>query len=293
MFINAILFGVEENTRKFLHSQHVEEDNKTSLHQHKPAALSASPAPTCNYLLFGVSGAIAGFAQSILLSPIELVKINMQLPNSQHRSTYACALGLLKDKRIMRGTGLTIARDVPAIAIYFLSFEFLCNKYSRGGCRDHLSVLDLMMAGGTAGCLSWLFTYPIDVVKTRYQADMGYRSALDCFKRTLSSEGHMGFWRGLTPTLIQVDISFFISHQPPTSSVAFFILSRAFPNSAATFAAVHHINQLLSNESTLQMLQNKSFRHFPPKPQWNRSSFAKTNLQLCCNCFMNFFVLFQ
>ena len=45
MFINAILFGVEENTRKFLHSQHVEEENKTSLHQHKPAALSASPAP--------------------------------------------------------------------------------------------------------------------------------------------------------------------------------------------------------------------------------------------------------
>ena len=189
MFINAILFGVEENTRKFLHSNDADKKH--------------APLP-CNYMLFGISGAIAGFTQSILLSPIELVKIKMQLPSSPYVSTRACALELLKDRRIMRGTGLTIARDVPAITIYFLSFEYLCNRFSQGaGSRDSLGVLDLMMAGGTAGCLSWLFTYPIDVVKTRFQADTGYRGALDCFRSTLGSEGYMGFWRGLTPTLIR------------------------------------------------------------------------------------------
>ena len=69
--------------------------------------------------------------------------------------------------------------------------------------RDQCSVIELLTAGGAAGCLSWLITYPIDVVKTRYQLDSSYNGMLDCAKRTLQSEGYMGFWRGLTPTLLR------------------------------------------------------------------------------------------
>lgn len=70
MFINSVLFGVEENVRKMLKNN---SSNKMSqLDQYKCCA---------------ISGAIAGFAQSILLSPIELVKVKMQIPNCQYTTT--------------------------------------------------------------------------------------------------------------------------------------------------------------------------------------------------------------
>jgi solute carrier family 25 carnitine/acylcarnitine transporter 20/29 len=101
----------------------------------------------------------------------------------------------------MRGFYLTVIREVPASTTYFVSFEFICNSMKHS--RDQCSVTELLTAGGVAGCLSWLFTYPIDVVKTRYQLDNSYKGMFDCAKRTFISEGSMGFWRGLTPTLLR------------------------------------------------------------------------------------------
>lgn len=72
MFINAILFGVEENVRKRLKYNATADNNKNSLEHYK---------------FYAISGAIAGFAQSILLSPIELVKIKMQIPNTKYATT--------------------------------------------------------------------------------------------------------------------------------------------------------------------------------------------------------------
>lgn len=218
MFINAVLFGVEENTRRLMNYQQQDEPKKQP-----------------NYKLYAISGAIAGFAQSFLLSPIELIKIRMQLPNTVYTNTFTCARNLLLSKhggslsQLMRGTCLTVLRDVPAVTVYFISFEYLCNMHSMH--RDQLSVFNLMLAGGTAGCLSWLFTYPIDVIKTRYQAaDAGkYASMGDCLRSTMKSEGWGGFWRGLAPTLI-----------------------RAFPNSAATFAVVNLFYRLSTDLSILR-----------------------------------------
>ncbi len=74
MFINAILFGVEENVRKTLKYNASSDNinNKNSLEHYK---------------FYAISGAIAGFAQSVLLSPIELVKNKMQIPNTKYANT--------------------------------------------------------------------------------------------------------------------------------------------------------------------------------------------------------------
>jgi len=78
----------------------------------------------------------------------------------------------------------------------------------------------MLMAGGTAGVASWIFTVPIDVVKTRIQCDTvgKYSGAVDCFKKIYKSEGFPSFFRGLTSSLI-----------------------RAFPTNAATFTVVTYI----------------------------------------------------
>jgi solute carrier family 25 carnitine/acylcarnitine transporter 20/29 len=191
MFINAVLFGVEENVRKKL-------NNKTSTANEKYN----------QYKIYAISGAIAGLTQSFLLSPVELIKIKMQLPNSNYRSTWQCTRDLIANKKngglkylLTRGTLLTCMRDVPAVSSYFTGFEYMCNSLTTS--KDNLTVFDLLMAGGVAGCASWLITYPIDVIKTRYQADSSYTSIRDCLRKTFKSEGHMSLWRGLSPTLLR------------------------------------------------------------------------------------------
>ena len=190
MFINALIFGVEENVRKMLHFNNSNGEGKVE------------------YKFYAVSGAIAGLTQAVFQSPVELIKIKMQLPDSMFTNTWSCARHVLLNdgsRSLMRGVGLTMARDVPGITSYFISFELICNSISAK--KENLRVSDLLLAGGAAGCFSWVVTYPIDVVKTRYQADSSYKSVVDCIKKTYRSEGFMGFWRGLSPTLIRLKIN--------------------------------------------------------------------------------------
>jgi solute carrier family 25 carnitine/acylcarnitine transporter 20/29 len=214
MAINAILFGVEEKVRHTLSPPPL--SSTTSSKTKKQPCIEY-------YKLYAMSGAVAGFTQAFLLSPLELIKIKMQLPNSGYLNTWHCAHDLFTRrgyKFLTRGTMLTILRDVPAVSAYFVSFELACNSFS--ACRDNLAIFNLLVAGGVAGCVSWIVTYPIDVIKTRYQADTAYLGMRDCFRKTLRYEGYMGFWRGVAPTLL-----------------------RAFPNNAAIFATVTLFNRIL------------------------------------------------
>jgi solute carrier family 25 carnitine/acylcarnitine transporter 20/29 len=189
MLINAVLFGVEENVRRRLFS-------------------SRSHETTGQYKFFALSGAIAGLTQSFMLSPVELIKTKMQLSDSKYRNTWECTRDVLTKgnclRNLTRGTSLTILRDVPGVSSYFISFEFICDSYNKP--RGQLSVLNLLMAGGLAGCFSWIVTYPIDVIKTRYQIDSSYSNARDCLMKSIARDGPMVLWRGLAPTLLRYSI---------------------------------------------------------------------------------------
>ena len=116
----------------------------------------------------------------------------------------------------MRGMGLTIARETPSFGVYFATYEFLCKKM-QGPDNKPLPMLGLLLAGGVTGMVTWLSTYPVDVIKSRIQGDVikEYDGALDCFKKTYSEQGIKGFYRGLNATMV-----------------------RAFPVNAATLTTV-------------------------------------------------------
>jgi len=81
----------------------------------------------------------------------------------------------------------------------------------------------MMLAGGSAGVVSWLACFPMDVIKTRFQSDTvgQYNSVWDCAKKTYRSEGYHVFTRTLPSLLI-----------------------RAFPMNAVTFPIVTWILRL-------------------------------------------------
>lgn len=64
-----------------------------------------------------------------------------------------------------------------------------------------------MLAGGVAGLGSWIFTYPLDFIKTKIQSqdldNKEYKGLADCFKKNLQEHGGKVFTRGLVTVCIR------------------------------------------------------------------------------------------
>lgn len=199
-FINALVFGVQGNTLRAL----------------------GRDSPLNQFL----AGAAAGAIQCVICCPMELAKTRLQLqdagPARPYRGSLHCLAHIYRQEGVRgvnRGMVATLLRETPSFGVYFLSYDALTRAL---GCApgDRLLVAKLLLAGGTSGILSWLSTYPLDVIKSRLQADglrgtVRYRGLVDCARQSYQAEGWRVFTRGLTSTLL-----------------------RAFPVNAATFATV-------------------------------------------------------
>uniref|UniRef100_A0A672M714 Solute carrier family 25 member 29 n=1 Tax=Sinocyclocheilus grahami TaxID=75366 RepID=A0A672M714_SINGR len=120
---------------------------------------------------------------------------------------------------INRGMVTTVIRETPGFGIYFLAYDTLTRALGCDADADYI-IPKLLLAGGMSGMASWISTYPVDVIKSRLQADgVGganrYDGIVDCVRQSWRREGWRTFTRGLTSTLL-----------------------RAFPVNATTFATV-------------------------------------------------------
>ncbi|XP_063079461.1 mitochondrial basic amino acids transporter [Engraulis encrasicolus] len=204
-FINAIVFGVQGNTMRLL-------GQDTPLNQF-------------------AAGAAAGAIQCVICCPMELAKTRMQMQGTGEkkksaRKVYKNSLDCLRRiyaregvRGVNRGMVTTLVRETPGFGVYFLAYDVLTRQI---GCEpdDPYMIPKLLFCGGMSGICSWISTYPVDVIKSRLQADgvggvYRYSSIMDCIRQSVAREGWMVFTRGLTSTLL-----------------------RAFPVNAATFATV-------------------------------------------------------
>ncbi|XP_043088421.1 mitochondrial basic amino acids transporter isoform X1 [Puntigrus tetrazona] len=203
-FINAIVFGVQGNAMRMLGAD-------TPLHQF-------------------LAGASAGLIQSVICCPMELAKTRMQMQGTgeksasrkMYRNSLDCLVRIYRKegvRGINRGMVTTVIRETPGFGVYFLAYDTLTRAL---GCDadDGYIIPKLLLAGGMSGMASWISTYPVDVIKSRLQADgVGganrYNGIVDCIRQSWRREGWRTFTRGLTSTLL-----------------------RAFPVNATTFATV-------------------------------------------------------
>lgn len=208
--VNAILFGVYGNMQRRMPD---------------PESLSAH----------FMAGAAAGFTQSVVASPMELAKTRVQIQDTgsstlqKYRSPLHCIREVYRTegfRGVFRGQLITILREVPGFGSYFMSYEIL-SRYLAGPNKEQLSTPALLFAGGMAGCLSWLVSYPADVIKSRIQADASnkYTGIVDCFTKSLREDGFKFLTRGLSSTML-----------------------RSFPTNAATFASVTWVLRLAGVE---------------------------------------------
>lgn len=205
--VNAVIFGVYGETRR-----HIPDPNSLS---------------SCF-----VSGALAGLAQSPICSPIELVKTRMQL-RASNATRFSGPMDCLRHtykhegyRGVFRGLNVTLLREIPSFGTYFLTYEIL----TRTPDNAPVSTAYMLLAGGLAGTASWTVSYPLDLAKSRIQAD-GHRYAglVDCLRQTVTKEGYSCLYRGLSSTII-----------------------RAFPTNAVTLTVVAWVFRLFGQDDESQ-----------------------------------------
>jgi solute carrier family 25 carnitine/acylcarnitine transporter 20/29 len=180
-------------------------------------------------------GVVAGLATSIISIPTEHSRIRMQIQNSTCSKLYGSSMECIKKivqqygyKGLYKGGVPTVLREGVSFGIYFAFYEWITNKLvKRDQMRQNLDMLKVALCGGITGVVVWLATFPIDVIKTRIQADSfmnpTYKGMMDCARTTLKGEGFKGFYKGFSPCLL-----------------------RAIPANGATFLAYETAFQVLT-----------------------------------------------
>lgn len=171
-----------------------------------------------SYQNVALAGIAAGTIQTAILSPVDLIKIRLQIATerrAQRSPLQSSPLGLARNivrregiRGLYRGWAATVIRDAPSHAVYFGTYEYM-RELLHPGCRTdgQESLSTMLVSGGLAGSMSWLCCYPLDVVKSRLQAQCAggappkYKGIMDCIRTSAREEGNQVFWRGLGPSL--------------------------------------------------------------------------------------------
>ena len=187
-------------------------------------------------------GTFGGLIQCLVLIPAEVIKCNMQIYNVQNKGgciaslpriggciaslprigNYQCLKRIYVSEGIRglyKGGGVTTLREAPAFGAYFASYRIFTDYFSENVFVDDVTTRGVMkttvpnwavlVGGGFAGCVSWLMTYPLDVIKSNIQIEVGTisnRSRLTTMgmgRHLLETHGPSIFVRGLAPTLIR------------------------------------------------------------------------------------------
>nr|XP_048303673.1 solute carrier family 25 member 48 isoform X1 [Myodes glareolus] len=211
---NSVVFGVFSNTERFLS-------------RHRCQEPEAVPGRSLSDLL--LASMVAGMVSVGLGGPAELIKIRLQMQTQPFREANhglkprAVALGeqaayqgpihciatIVRTEGLAglyRGSSAMLLRDVPGYCLYFIPYVFLSEWITPESCTGP-SPYAVWLAGGIAGAISWGTATPMDVVKSRLQADgvylNKYSGVLDCISQSYRQEGLKVFFRGLTVNAVR------------------------------------------------------------------------------------------
>ncbi|KAG2129870.1 mitochondrial carrier [Suillus bovinus] len=196
-----------------------------------------SPFPQLSLKEIAMAGAMAGAANAILASPVEMFKVRMQgqYGAATDKKLRDVAKEMWRDwgfrKGVMRGYWVTVAREIPAYAGFYTAFEFSKRQFQRQ-YGDKVPVWALLASGSTGGLAYWLSCYPLDVIKSRIQlrqtppTGKPWKYMTNEIRMVIAESGITGLFRGLSPSLL-----------------------RTIPAGASTFAAFELTREFLT-EST-------------------------------------------
>lgn len=161
-------------------------------------------------------GAVAGFANGFLASPIEHIRIRLQTQTGSTAS-FSGPIDCFKKiynksglAGIYKGLGPTLFRESAGLGVYFATYEALIAKDLQNKIypsRGDIPPWKLCMYGGLSGYTLWIAIYPVDVIKSKLQTDSlskpAYRGSVDVAKDIFRKTGIKGFYKGFVPTILR------------------------------------------------------------------------------------------
>ncbi|ODQ77579.1 hypothetical protein BABINDRAFT_163314 [Babjeviella inositovora NRRL Y-12698] len=172
-----------------------------------------------------LAGGIAGAVSRTVVSPFERAKILFQVQglgcSTAYNGIFPTIVRMYREegfKGLFRGNGLNCVRIFPYSAVQFATFEKIKVSTLKPG-ETELDTSTRLWAGGAAGVLSVLVTYPLDLVRARLSIQTASLSqlngaqaactkppgAIKLLKDIYRAEGGvLGWYRGIVPTTLGV-----------------------------------------------------------------------------------------
>lgn len=192
----SIQFGLNELSKRLLQDRNA-----------RQGSLSPDRLSTLQYVL---CGAIAGFGNAFISTPVEHIRIRMQNqanvtdPRLKFSGSYEALSKIYSQyglRGVYKGLNITMLRDIISFGVFFGAYEVLKKKAFNEDVPNNLPLL--MTLGAASGVLLWIATYPIDVCKTKFQSDSfsrpQFKSSLNTLYHILKHEGARGLTKGFAP----------------------------------------------------------------------------------------------
>jgi solute carrier family 25 (mitochondrial phosphate transporter), member 23/24/25/41 len=112
-------------------------------------------------------------------------------------------------RALYRGIIPTIAGVAPYVGLNFMIYESVRKYFTPEGSTQP-SAAGKLCAGAISGALAQTCTYPLDVLRRRFQINtmsgMGYqyKSIFDAIRVIVTNEGVKGLYKGIAPNLLKV-----------------------------------------------------------------------------------------
>ncbi|DBA83687.1 TPA: hypothetical protein ACH3X1_006230 [Trebouxia sp. C0004] len=175
------------------------------------ALLSLIPRPAVLFTAGAVSGAIG----KTITAPLDRVKLLLQTSGGLQKGAVRqavrkggvwqalVAIGRTEGiKGYWKGNVPQILRVVPYSATQLYSYEVLKKRFQNE--KGELSISSRLAAGGLAGMVATLVTYPLDTLRLRIAVDPSMRGIRGASAALFREGSYSAFFRGLTASLIGI-----------------------------------------------------------------------------------------
>ncbi|KAL3766474.1 hypothetical protein ACHAWO_004649 [Cyclotella atomus] len=183
-------------------------------------------------------GGLAGSVAKTITAPLSrltiLYQVHPMVTTKENRPKFSTTLkgGISKIVErggvlsLWKGNGTSVLHRFPFSAINFYCYEGTLDLLNPGRRIDDEedinedvkdeSKLHRLIAGAVAGSTACVACYPLDLVRTRLTTQLDgqehYKGITDAFVKIVRSEGLLGLYSGIAPTLMVAVPSFSISY---------------------------------------------------------------------------------
>eukprot|EP00158_Paraphelidium_tribonemae_P007667 Partr_v1_DN28321_c0_g1_i1_m78954 putative Solute carrier family 25 len=164
------------------------------------------------------AGAVAGVASVASTYPLDMARTRMSVINELGSRKSLGIWSVIKFiytneggmRGLYRGLSPTTLGVAPYVAFNFAVYEGMKGWFADRGEVAEPSVAARLLCGGLAGTVAQTATYPLDLIRRRFQVMAGgdygyqYRSTWDAFRTILRQEGVAGLFKGTIPNILKV-----------------------------------------------------------------------------------------